>query len=1810
MLWNTGFWSLSSHKNISRQKLFPKRQLAALELEDRSVPAGFTSGSIQGQQGWSGGTIPIANAVDQVVDQSGLNSLSGVGAFRISNSTMNGNYNGNFSGWVFGPGLSESAGQPSSAVNADLFTATFWIKASSNVADGSNIEFDLGTTAGDDRNSFMAFTNRADADGGFQLRIGEPDGATGGFRATQIALTGIDRSIWHRVDISARFTDGDANDTFSVKFDGNDVINKDSGSPNFNTNRFATFEGYRNGLNSPYATTNRLYFRSGAVASSYGAFANDAAKGFLIDDVAYQTANQATPNTPLATYSTSFEPTPTTWQVQSDYFGTRDGVSQARSLRGLALTSDGESVYGGFIQGTSSWGIRKVDADVLAIPGTDTVIFGNTGNAAFGTNPQYTGGTTGTFQGWRPTGSGNQPKGVATDNRGFVYATTNNSTTAVLIYNSSLASNVASIVGNATPSGIAIHQVDSTYYAYISRNNGAIERWNVTDPSAPTFDNTWGVNGYANLRSVWADAYVQGLEVDRDGTVYAAGGSLPTAAQTGVNRHGDTVFKIPADGRVRNSVLEPIEVFATKTSVSGAMDVAIFLNKVYVTKYLGNSSAIAVLNKTDLSSAGADLTTGFARTNSDTDNGYSGIDVSYDGRLYVADQLYNIIPSTSNFTPPSTSFNPTPVTITNTRVNFDRILVSPQLEIPDLVYIDDAWASLSNGTEVDIDPVQTGIQPGYIGYNSFADIQRGVSAVQSGGNIFIQPGNYSGIDTTSKAVKLTPTGTLTINGALQLNADDTLQIDISSTGYDQLNVNGTVSLGNAAIDLNVAVNYLPVIGTTFNIINNDDSDAISGTFVGKPEASTVTFGSRTYTINYAGANNDFTIRVSSIALNPPISAIPAPQEINEDQTLVYSVATDNEIVITADPLFVGNMKVKLSVTSGVISLPTTTDLSFSIGDGSDATTLEFTGTLSAINAALDGLIYKPDLNYFGDDGIVIETNDLNATGNGEVVNQNTAIITVNPVNDAPSFVKGNNVQSDEDAGNQSIAQWATTITKGPANESTQTVSFEIVSNSNSTLFSQQPAIAPDGTLTYTAATNLSGTAIIEVRVKDTGGTDFNGVDVSSTETFTITVDPVNDAPTDIALSNNQIVENAPVGSSIGLLSTTDLLDNDVQFTYTLVDTATYPDNTAFTIDGSTLKSAGSFDFETKSSYTIQVRSTDLGGLFIDKVLTITVTPLNEQPSIDVVPTVVLPDVLSSSTSQSGTLVASLLVNATDAETPTTVGAAITGIHGTSGKWQYSLTGAINTWVTLPTIPADNAFLLSRTSYIRYLPNPGSLGFAGISFRAWDGQVGTNATLVSLTSNPIAFSNDVDTAWVQVGRTNPDLNSSGQIVFPSTTEDNLNPRSQLVKNLVGFLAVDFPARTNLGLAVTGFTGNGTWQVRIGRNWTPIGAVTDTNAYLLKSTDYIRFVPAANWHGTATITYRAWNIAQGPSGTRADATVGTQFGRESATSQLIVTPVNDAPEFDLSVLKSFSSTPRTVADLTATGASDVDRVLTPTPANPDVVDNTNLGIAITKIVQTGGVWEYKLAGSPNWVRITGVSTTRALLLNGSAEIRFNSGTSTIASGQIQYRLWDGSSGGVVGKFKGISGTGFSKLTETATFSLGNTAPNFDSGAARNFPSTKENEFPKDVFNQKVISVGGRRFLPPTIRQERVLSGQPISYLLGLFDDTDLRSKSGIAISAISETLNKTGGGTSEGTWEYMNDGRTWKAIGSLPAGTKLLLTSSDRLRFVPAENSSGIATITYHAWDQTTGVSGDRLTTSSDSISPTTLQSSWEVTPLTI
>ena len=208
------------------------------------------------------------------------------------------------------------------------------------------------------------------------------------------------------------------------------------------------------------------------------------------------------------------------------------------------------------------------------------------------------------------------------------------------------------------------------------------------------------------------------------------------------------------------------------------------------------------------------------------------------------------------------------------------------------------------------------------------------------------------------------------------------------------------------------------------------------------------------------------------------------------------------------------------------SLPDTTTnedtqliVPFDAGDTSTITSITATSSnttlvpndVDHLQAALAGstgvVTINPTTDLFGTTDITIT---VNRTAGREV---KTFTLTVNSSNDAPSFTKGSDQTVLEDAGAQTVNNWATNLSNGPADEAGQTLTFAVTGNTNPTMFSAGPAIGSTGTLTYTPAPNANGTATVTIVLKDSGGTANAGVDTSVAQTFVITVTPVNDVPT-------------------------------------------------------------------------------------------------------------------------------------------------------------------------------------------------------------------------------------------------------------------------------------------------------------------------------------------------------------------------------------------------------------------------------------------------------------------------------------------------------------------------------------------------------------------------------------------------------------------------------------------------------------------------------------------------------------------------
>lgn len=301
-----------------------------------------------------------------------------------------------------------------------------------------------------------------------------------------------------------------------------------------------------------------------------------------------------------------------------------------------------------------------------------------------------------------------------------------------------------------------------------------------------------------------------------------------------------------------------------------------------------------------------------------------------------------------------------------------------------------------------------------------------------------------------------------------------------------------------------------------------------------------------------------TINIRPVNDRPVLNTTtPISYTLNEDATILQPDGTvtfqgtfiplrgDGAVVGLLDVFNVGPDNEAANITpGGNQSLRITTPIPGTTAQG---------GTLTRVFDPLDptvliGLRYTPRANFNGTDSFIYGVIDdgVSVDLDGNVTSDpreafNTITLNVLPLNDRPQFSGPLSVTVAEDAtttpviGQTIIPNFVTDITAGPAGASdelqNQTVSFTVtpVSGNADSLFVATPQVSSDGTLTFQTRPDANGIAVFTIVAVDNGPNnaplEFNTS--SPPRTFTITVNPVNDAPTFTAeLSEIEVAEDS------------------------------------------------------------------------------------------------------------------------------------------------------------------------------------------------------------------------------------------------------------------------------------------------------------------------------------------------------------------------------------------------------------------------------------------------------------------------------------------------------------------------------------------------------------------------------------------------------------------------------------------------------------------------------------------------------------
>ncbi|MFN7866939.1 MAG: tandem-95 repeat protein [Planctomyces sp.] len=549
-------------------------------------------------------------------------------------------------------------------------------------------------------------------------------------------------------------------------------------------------------------------------------------------------------------------------------------------------------------------------------------------------------------------------------------------------------------------------------------------------------------------------------------------------------------------------------------------------------------------------------------------------------------------------------------------------------------------------------------------------------------------------------------------------------------------------------------------------------------------------------------------------------------------------------------------------------------------------------------------------------------------------------------NTVPVFTAGADQVVPEDAAAVVIPAWATGISPGTADESAQQVQF-LVQTDQPGLFSQQPAITADGTLSFTPAANAFGSAVVTVQLQDNGGVGPGGVDISAPVTFLITVQPVNDPPAAVA-DQWQITENGSLNvGPTGVLAN----DSDVEGDPLTAILLTGPQHGTFSLnaDGSFAWLPPTGWYGTDSFSYVASDGVDVSAA---AVVSLTVNHLNQLPVAaddqfslpeDTILTVGLPGVLVNDSDPDGDPLTVQLLTATshgslvlntdgsfiytpaanffgsDSFTyllsdgfgnslPATVRLTVTGINdaplATADRFSSNEDQVLNAvpgvlqndpdpdgdilTASLVTDVLHGTLLLNSDGTFRYTPNLNYFGEDSFTYAVSDGIAAAVTATVTLTILPVN-----DAPVVQPDSYTLAEDSSLSILLPGVLGNDADPEGSPLTAV----RLTLPARGTLV-----FNANGAFT----------------------------YTPATNFFGTDSFTYAA-----------SDGLLQSA----ATTVTFTVTPVNDAPTAGNDTAGTAWNTPVTVAAPgVLTNDRDVDgdpltAILLTNPAHGTVVLNAN-------------------------------------------------------------------------------------------------------------------------------------------------------------------------------------------------------------------------------------------------------------------------------
>jgi hypothetical protein len=431
--------------------------------------------------------------------------------------------------------------------------------------------------------------------------------------------------------------------------------------------------------------------------------------------------------------------------------------------------------------------------------------------------------------------------------------------------------------------------------------------------------------------------------------------------------------------------------------------------------------------------------------------------------------------------------------------------------------------------------------------------------------VTVEDGGLDG-DLATAADNLTTTTTfdVVVNPVNDLPMGDTpANITIAEDTPTTVNITGITAGPNETQSLRLsATSDTP--GLIANPTGNYTNGNTTGTINFTPQADQYGTATITVTVEDGGADNNLSTPADNLTSSSTFDVTVTPVNDAPGQNVVVNVTVAEDS--STQSVAINGISAGPNETQPLHITAVSSDPSLFADPSVTYTSADTSGSLS----------FVPNANQYGTATVTItiedggQDNDL-STAADNLTSSSTFDITVSPENDAPTQTTHADITTSEDAITQSVN--ITGITAGP-NE-TQILHVTATS-SDSTLIANPMVNYTSGdtisTLHFTPIANQYGTTTVTVTVED-GGADNNLSttldNLTSSSTFDIVVDPVNDAPGKAANANVTINEDAPSTVAITGINAGPNETQTLLITATSSDTTLVPDPSVNYANGST-----------------------------------------------------------------------------------------------------------------------------------------------------------------------------------------------------------------------------------------------------------------------------------------------------------------------------------------------------------------------------------------------------------------------------------------------------------------------------------------------------------------------------------------------------------------------------------------------------------------------------------------------------------------